>query len=125
MIRGRIADARDARTVAACLPEVGAVCHQAALVGLGVDDGRRLPRGLPAADSSRRTGVCRGASKGRTLRGMSRTILTVVGILLAIWVAFMVIGAIIAAVKFLFVVGLIALIVTFAVVVVGRLSRSR
>jgi hypothetical protein len=56
---------------------------------------------------------------------MGRTILTVVGILLAIGVAFMVIGAIIAAVKFLFVVGLLALIVTVAVVVVGRLSRSR
>lgn len=55
---------------------------------------------------------------------MGRTILTVVGILLAIWLAFMVIGAIIAAVKFLFFVGLLALIVTFVVVVVGRLSRS-
>lgn len=56
---------------------------------------------------------------------MGRTILSIVGILLAIWVAFMVIGAIIAAVKFLFFVGLVALIVTFAVVVIGRLSRSR
>ncbi|HEY7485661.1 MAG TPA: hypothetical protein VH912_14445 [Streptosporangiaceae bacterium] len=55
---------------------------------------------------------------------MGRTILTVVGILLAIWLAFMVIGAIIAAVKFLFIVGLLALIVTFAVVVIGRLSRN-
>ena len=56
---------------------------------------------------------------------MGRTIFGIVGILLAIWLAFMVIGAIIAAVKFLFFVGLVALIVTFAVVVVGRLSRSR
>ena len=56
---------------------------------------------------------------------MGRTILSIVGILLAIWVAFMVIGAIIAAVKFLFFVGLLALIVTFAVVVIGRFSRSR
>lgn len=56
---------------------------------------------------------------------MGRTILGIVGILLAIWVAFMVIGAIIAAVKFLFFVGLVALIVTFAVVVIGRFSRSR
>jgi hypothetical protein len=56
---------------------------------------------------------------------MGRTILGIVGILLAIWVAFMVIGAIIAAVKFLFFVGLLALIVTFAVVVIGRFSRSR
>jgi hypothetical protein len=56
---------------------------------------------------------------------MGRTILGIVGILLAIWVAFMVIGAIIAAVKFLFFVGLLALIVTFAVVIIGRFSRSR
>jgi hypothetical protein len=56
---------------------------------------------------------------------MGRTILGIVGILLAIWVAFMVIGAIVAAVKFLFFVGLLALIVTFAVVVIGKFSRSR
>jgi hypothetical protein len=56
---------------------------------------------------------------------MGRTVLGIVGILLAIWLAFMVIGAIIAAVKFLFFVGLLALIVTFAVVVIGRFSRSR
>jgi hypothetical protein len=56
---------------------------------------------------------------------MGRTVLGIVGILLAIWLAFMVIGAIVAAVKFLFFVGLVALVVTFAVVVVGRLSRSR
>ena len=56
---------------------------------------------------------------------MGRTVLSIVGILLAIWLAFMVIGAIVAAVKFLFFVGLIALLVTFAVVVVGRMSRSR
>jgi hypothetical protein len=48
-----------------------------------------------------------------------------VGILLAIWLAFMVIGAIVAAVKFLFFVGLLALIVTLVVVTAGRLSRSR
>lgn len=66
-----------------------------------------------------------GRSGRAYLKGMGRTILTVIGVLLAIWVAFMVIGAIIAAVKFLFFVGLLALIVTFAVVVVGRLSRSR
>jgi hypothetical protein len=56
---------------------------------------------------------------------MGRTVLSIVGILLAIWLAFMVIGAIIAAVKFLFFVGLVALLVTFAVVIVGRLSRSK
>lgn len=65
-----------------------------------------------------------GASRRAYRNGMGRTILTVVGILLAIWLAFMVIGAIIAAVKFLFIVGLLALIVTFAVVVIGRLSRN-
>ncbi|HEU5157365.1 MAG TPA: hypothetical protein VFU43_10240 [Streptosporangiaceae bacterium] len=56
---------------------------------------------------------------------MGRTVLGIVGILLAIWLAFMVIGAVIAAVKFLFFVGLLALIVTLAVVFVGKLSRSR
>ena len=56
---------------------------------------------------------------------MGRTVLSIVGILLAIWLAFMVIGAIVAAVKFLFFMGLVALLVTFAVVVVGRMSRTR
>jgi hypothetical protein len=56
---------------------------------------------------------------------MGRTVLSIVGILLAIWLAFMVIGAIVSAVKFLFFVGLVALVVMFVVVVIGRLSRSR
>jgi hypothetical protein len=59
------------------------------------------------------------------LRDMGRTVLTVVGVLLAIWLAFMVIGMIVTALKTLFFVGLIALIVMFVVVVIGRLSRSR
>ncbi len=71
---------------------------------------------------------CRGSPGGaRTAyrKGMGRTLFSVVGILLVIWLAFMVIGMIWAAVKFLFFVGLLALLVTFAVVVIGRFSRSR
>jgi hypothetical protein len=55
---------------------------------------------------------------------MGRTILIVLGLLLAVYVVFMVIGMIISALKFLFFIGLLALAVTFVVVVVGRLSRS-
>jgi hypothetical protein len=55
---------------------------------------------------------------------MGRTILTVLGVLLAVYVAFMIIGAVIGALKFLFFIGLLALAVTFVVVVIGRLSRS-
>jgi hypothetical protein len=56
---------------------------------------------------------------------MGRTILTVLGVLLAVWVAFMVIGMIISALKFFFFIGLLALAVFFVVVVVGRLSKSK
>jgi hypothetical protein len=48
-----------------------------------------------------------------------------VGILLAVWLAFMVVGWIVSTLKFLFFVGFAALVVTFIVVVIGRLSRSR
>jgi hypothetical protein len=56
---------------------------------------------------------------------MGRTVLSIVGILLAVWLAFMVIGWIVSTLKFLFFVGLIALVAMFVVVVIGRLARSK
>ncbi|MEV1198871.1 hypothetical protein [Microbispora rosea] len=55
---------------------------------------------------------------------MARTVLTVLGILLALWLVFgLVIPALFATLKFLFIIGIIALVVVVAVTVVGKLSR--
>ncbi|GIH49212.1 hypothetical protein SAMN05421833_115152 [Microbispora rosea] len=58
------------------------------------------------------------------LGAMARTVLTVLGILLALWLVFgLVIPALFATLKFLFIIGIIALVVVVAVTVVGKLSR--
>ncbi|GIH65152.1 hypothetical protein [Microbispora siamensis] len=55
---------------------------------------------------------------------MARTVLTVLGILLALWLVFgFVIPALFATLKFLLIIGIIALVVVIAVTVVGKLSR--
>ncbi|MBE3008293.1 hypothetical protein IL992_03705 [Microbispora sp. NEAU-D428] len=55
---------------------------------------------------------------------MARTVLTVLGILLALWLVFgFVIPALFATLKFLLIIGIIALVVVVAVTVVGKLSR--
>ncbi|MCW2943485.1 MAG: hypothetical protein JWR24_202 [Actinoallomurus sp.] len=56
---------------------------------------------------------------------MSRTILTVLGVLLSIWLLFTVIGMIIATLKFLIWVGLLAIIVAVVLTVLGRLAKSK
>jgi hypothetical protein len=55
---------------------------------------------------------------------MARTVLTVLGILLALWLVFgFVIPALFATLKFLLIIGIIALVVVVAITLVGKLSR--
>ncbi|MBD3145236.1 hypothetical protein [Microbispora bryophytorum] len=55
---------------------------------------------------------------------MARTVLTVLGILLAVWLVFgFVIPALFATLKFLLIIGIIALVAVAVVTVVGKLSR--
>ncbi len=58
------------------------------------------------------------------LGAMARTVLTVLGILLAVWLVIgFVIPALFATLKFLLIIGIIALVAVVAVTVVGKLSR--
>ncbi|GAB3881146.1 hypothetical protein GCM10027612_09810 [Microbispora bryophytorum subsp. camponoti] len=58
------------------------------------------------------------------LGAMARTVLTVLGILLAVWLVFgFVIPALFATLKFLLIIGIIALVAVAVVTVVGKLSR--
>lgn len=58
------------------------------------------------------------------LGAMARTVLTVLGILLAVWLVFgFVIPALFATLKFLLIIGIIALVAVVVVTVVGKLSR--
>jgi hypothetical protein len=55
---------------------------------------------------------------------MARIVLTVVGVILALWLIFgFVIPALFATLKFLLVFALIALVVVVAITVVGKMSR--
>ncbi|OPG13922.1 hypothetical protein B1L11_05305 [Microbispora sp. GKU 823] len=66
----------------------------------------------------------RGCRCHRVPWGHGRTVLTVLGILLALWLVFgFVIPALFATLKFLLIIGIIALVVVVAVTVVGKLSR--
>jgi hypothetical protein len=56
---------------------------------------------------------------------MGRTILIILGVLLAIWVLFTVVGMVIAALKFLVWIGLLAFFVAILVTVFGRFAKSR
>jgi hypothetical protein len=55
---------------------------------------------------------------------MGKAILTIVGVLLAIWLIFMVIGMIISALKFLIWIGFLAVIAAVVVTLVSRLAKS-
>ncbi|GAB3148315.1 hypothetical protein GCM10027161_44770 [Microbispora hainanensis] len=58
------------------------------------------------------------------LEAMARTVLTVLGILLALWLVFgFVIPALFATLKFLLIIGIVALVAVVVVTVVGKLSR--
>lgn len=55
---------------------------------------------------------------------MARTILSVLGVILAVWLIFQVMGWIIATIKFFLVVGVLAFIVVLVVTLFSRLSRD-
>jgi hypothetical protein len=55
---------------------------------------------------------------------MGKAILTIVGVLLSIWLIFMVIGMIISALKFLIWIGLLAVIAAVVVTVISRMAKS-
>jgi hypothetical protein len=55
---------------------------------------------------------------------MGKAILTIVGVLLSIWLIFMVIGMIISALKFLIWVGFLAVIGAIIVTVISKLAKS-
>ncbi|GAA4618320.1 hypothetical protein GCM10023195_82260 [Actinoallomurus liliacearum] len=55
---------------------------------------------------------------------MGRTILTIIGILLAIWLFFTVLGMLVAALKFLIWLGLLAVAGAIIVTVISKLSKS-
>jgi hypothetical protein len=55
---------------------------------------------------------------------MGKAILTIVGVLLSIWLIFMVIGMVISALKFLLWIGLLAVIAAVVVTVISRMAKS-
>jgi hypothetical protein len=55
---------------------------------------------------------------------MGKTILTVVGVVLAIWLIFTVIGAILSMLKFFFFIGIVAVIGYLAVMLISKSSRG-
>jgi hypothetical protein len=56
---------------------------------------------------------------------MGKAILTIVGVLLSIWLIFMVIGMIISALKFLIWIGFLAVIGAVIVILISRLAKSK
>jgi hypothetical protein len=56
---------------------------------------------------------------------MGKAILTIVGVLLSIWLIFMVIGMIISALKFLIWLGFLAVIAAVIVTVISRMAKSK
>jgi hypothetical protein len=57
-------------------------------------------------------------------RPMGKAILSIVGILLAIWLVFMVIGMIISALKFLIWIGFLAVIAAVVVTLISKMAKS-
>jgi hypothetical protein len=56
---------------------------------------------------------------------MGKAILTVIGVLLAIWVLFTAIGMIVAALKFMIWLGVLAVIAAVVVTVISKLAKSK
>jgi hypothetical protein len=56
---------------------------------------------------------------------MGRKILTILGVLLAIWLLITVIGMVIAALKFLIWIGLFAVVAAVVVTMVSRMSKNK
>lgn len=58
-------------------------------------------------------------------RIMGRTVLAILGVVLAIWLLFTVIGVIISALKFLIWIGLIILVAAIVITLLGKLAKGR
>jgi hypothetical protein len=56
--------------------------------------------------------------------GMGKTILTIAGVVLAVWLLFTVIGAILSMLKFFFFIGFVAVLVYLAVMLISKSSRG-
>ncbi len=56
---------------------------------------------------------------------MARTILTIVGVVLAIWLVLTVVGALLSMLKFFFFVGFVAVIGYLAVMLISKTTRKR
>lgn len=71
-------------------------------------------------------GRIRAAVGGRTRRlaSMGRTILNIIGILLAIWLFFTVLGMLVAALKFLIWLGVLAVVGAIIVTVISKMAKS-
>jgi phage-related protein len=63
--------------------------------------------------------------RARRLASMGRTILNIIGILLAIWLFFTVLGMLVAALKFLIWIGVLAVVGAIIVTVIGKMAKSR
>lgn len=72
-------------------------------------------------------GLCQGSAElaAAYRGGMTRTVLTVLGVLLAIWLVITVIGALIATLKFFLYISLVVLVVMGVVTMIGRSAKSR
>ncbi|MCO5986690.1 hypothetical protein NE235_11310 [Actinoallomurus spadix] len=55
---------------------------------------------------------------------MGRTILNIIGILLAIWLLFTVLGMLVAALKFLIWLGVLAVVGAIIVTVISKMAKS-
>ncbi|MEV4254812.1 hypothetical protein AB0J52_16805 [Spirillospora sp. NPDC049652] len=54
---------------------------------------------------------------------MGRTILTIVGVILALWLAFAVLGWVLSMLKFFFIIGFFAVVIALVVTLVSKSSR--
>ncbi|MFC5186607.1 hypothetical protein [Actinomadura harenae] len=54
---------------------------------------------------------------------MGRTILTIVGVIIALWLAFTVLGWVLSMLKFFFIVGFFAVVIALVVTLVSKSSR--
>ncbi|MBG6092138.1 hypothetical protein [Actinomadura viridis] len=56
---------------------------------------------------------------------MARTILTIAGVVLAIWLVLTIIGALMSMLKLFFFIGFVAVVVYLAVTLISKSSRNR
>jgi hypothetical protein len=80
---------------------------------------------ISAGSRRPRISGCTGSPLGAYREDMGRTVLTVLGVLLAIWLVVTMIGLIISTLKFFFYVGFVVLVIMAVVALIGRASKSK